>query len=107
MKSKLNPPISKKCRICKEEKLLCEFEFSDKAKDKRVSTCKNCVGKKDEQEPDYGACCQYHLVVTNTYNQLDLLLQVIETLQCNKVEIPRELLAKMFRIVYKGGPMSL
>jgi hypothetical protein len=29
MASKINPPISKKRRICKEEKLFCEFEFSD------------------------------------------------------------------------------
>lgn len=78
-------PIDKTCRLCGQRKLLCEFDFSNKAKDKRAATCKNCMEKKDEQEPDYGACCQYHLVIANTYNQLDLLLQVIETLQCNKV----------------------
>jgi hypothetical protein len=53
--------------------------------------------KKDENNEPYGACCQYHLMIANTYNQLDLLLQVVETLQYNKVEIPRELLKKMFR----------
>ncbi|MGA9154672.1 MAG: hypothetical protein WBZ36_29160 [Candidatus Nitrosopolaris sp.] len=88
MTSKLNPPISKRCRNCKEEKLLCEFDFSNKAKDKHVATCKSCVLKKDQNDEPYGACCQYHVVVANTYNQLDLLLQVIETLQCNKIEIP-------------------
>jgi hypothetical protein len=107
MTSKLNPPISKKCRTCKEEKLLCEFDFSDNARDKRAATCKNGVGKKDESnEPDYGACCQYHfeeLVVTNTYDQLDLLLKMVEALQSNGAEIPRELLEKMFRITHLAG----
>jgi len=55
------------------------------------------VEKKFEDEDDepYDACCQHHfeeMVVTNTYNQLELLLQVVEALQCNKAEIPRDLL---------------
>jgi hypothetical protein len=34
MTSKLNPPpISKKCRVCSEEKLLSEFDLSNKSKD--------------------------------------------------------------------------
>jgi hypothetical protein len=55
------------------EKPLSEFDFSNNA-GKRVATCKNCVGKKDENNEPYGACCQYHfeeMVVTNTYNQLE------------------------------------
>jgi hypothetical protein len=60
-------PIDKTCRLGGQRKLLCEFDFSNMAKDKRAATCKNCMGKKDEQEP-YGACCQYHLVPTPTIN---------------------------------------
>ena len=63
------------------------------------------MGKKEENKP-YGACCKNHfdeMVAVNTYNQLDLLLQVVEALQYNKTEIPRELLEKMFRIVHKSG----
>ncbi|MGA9149076.1 MAG: hypothetical protein WBZ36_00755 [Candidatus Nitrosopolaris sp.] len=48
---------------------------------------------------------QYHfdaMVVANTYDQLQLLLQVIETLQYT-AEIPRELLEKMFRITHLAG----
>ena len=108
MISKLNPPISKRCRLCKENKLLSEFDFSNRTRDKHTADCKNCVEKKFEGEGDepYGACCQHHfeeMVVTNTYNQLELLLQVVEALQCNKAEIPRELLLKMFRITHLGG----
>ncbi|MGC2572542.1 MAG: hypothetical protein WA364_13605, partial [Candidatus Nitrosopolaris sp.] len=60
-----------------------------------------------EGDEPYGACCQHHfeeVVVTNTYNQLQLLLQVVEALQCKYVnaEIPRELL-KMFRITHLAG----
>lgn len=98
-------PIDKTCRLCGQRKLLSEFDFYNNAKNKRLSTCKSCVEKKDEN--DEPACCQYHLMITNSYNQLELLLEVVETLQYNKVEIPRELLAKMFRIVHKGDPMSL
>jgi hypothetical protein len=49
---------------------------------------------------------QYHFdansIVANTYDQLQLLLQVIETLQYT-AEIPRELLEKMFRITHLAG----
>lgn len=39
---KSNPPITKRCRICKLERLLSEFDFANKAKDKRASICKTC-----------------------------------------------------------------
>ena len=67
-----------------------------------VPVCKAC----ESDEPVYGACCQYHfeeMMIANTYNQLQLLLQVVEALQCNKAEIPRELLEKMFRITHLAG----
>jgi hypothetical protein len=76
MASKLNPPISKKCQVCKVEKLLCEFEFSDNTKT-RVDTCRSCVEKREENNKPYGAYCQNHfneMVVENTWSQSDLLL---------------------------------
>jgi superfamily II helicase len=108
MISKLNPPISKRCRLCKENKLLSEFDFSNRARDKHTAVCKNCVEKKFEGEGDepYGACCQHHfeeMMINNTYNQLDMLLRVVEALQYGGGEIPTELLKKMHLISRKGG----
>jgi protein-arginine kinase activator protein McsA len=99
--SKSNPPISKTCKVCKVKKLLIDFEFSNNAKNKRVRICKTCVEEKDEP---YGACCQQHfdeMVISNTFTQLELLLQVVEAAQYN-IEIPHELLAKIFKIAHKG-----
>ncbi len=94
-------PVDKKCRTCKK-KLLSEFPVDESAYDRRSTVCKAC----ESDEPVYGACCQYHfeeMMIANTYNQLQLLLQVVEALQCNKAEIPRELLEKMFRITHLAG----
>jgi hypothetical protein len=95
-------PVDKKCRTCKKKKLLSEFPVDESTYDRRSTVCKTC----ESDKPVYGACCQYHfeeMMIANTYNQLELPVQVIETLQYNKAEIPRELLEKMFRIVHKSG----
>ena len=42
-------PINKKCRICKEEKLLSEFHFSDKSRDQRAATCKTCMEEREAE----------------------------------------------------------
>lgn len=84
-------PISQKCRTCRQEILVSEFDFSDRARDKRAATCKSCMEEKDD-EP-LGACCQNHfeeMVTISSYNQLSILLQIIEALQYNEVEIPRD-----------------
>jgi hypothetical protein len=101
MISNLNPPISKCCRLCEENKLLSEFDFSNRARDKHTAVCKNCVEKKYE-----GACCQHHfeeMMINNTYNQLDMLLRVVEALQYGGGEIQTELLKRMYLISHKGG----
>ena len=47
-KSKLNPPVDKRCKICNQIKLLAEFEFNDKKRDKHESVRKDCVQKQEE-----------------------------------------------------------
>jgi hypothetical protein len=73
-----------------------------------TNICKNCAEKKYEGEGDepYGGCCQHHfeeMMIANTYNQLELLIQVVEALQYNEAKIPHELLEKMFRITHLTG----
>ena len=41
---KSNPPITKKCSVCKQEKLSCEFDL-EKSEDKHMSTCRECEGE--------------------------------------------------------------
>ena len=102
-----NPPISKQCSSCKEEKLLAAFELnlSSKSKDKHESICKSCVERIDQSEQHLG-CCQGHFeqfVIDSTFTQLDANLQMVELLQESGVEIPKELLQKLFEITHRGG----
>lgn len=46
-------PISKKCRLCKTVKLLNEFEFNEKKKDKHGTICKDCIAK---HQPSIRSC---------------------------------------------------
>jgi len=74
MTSKLNPPISN------QKTILTEFEAHESAKDRHNTICKTC-GKRDGS--DYGTCCRDHfeeMMIVNTFNQLELLLQTINVL---------------------------
>ena len=102
-----NPPISKQCSSCKEEKLLAAFELnlSSKSKDKHESICKSCVEGIDQSEQQLG-CCQGHFeqfVIDSTIIQLDANLQMVELLQESGVEIPTELSQKMFNTAHRAG----
>jgi hypothetical protein len=97
-------PVSKRCRTCKEEKLLSEFDFSSKSKSKRVATCKTCMDEKESV--DHLGCCTPHfeqMVIEATFQQLDTVLQMVDVLQSSGVEIPKELLEKLFQIAHLGG----
>jgi hypothetical protein len=97
--NKTNPPISKECTTCKKILLLSEFEIDESAKDKRADSCKSCQHK---NEP-YGTCCREHfqnMLISNTYTQLEILLDQVNVFRLNGVEIPRELLKKMFDITH-------
>jgi hypothetical protein len=99
MKASSEKPINKVCRICKKKKLLTEFEVDESANDRHSTVCRTC------DKHDY-TCCQYHfeqMMIANTYNQSQLLLQMVKALQDNGAEIPRELLEKMYQIAHKGG----
>jgi len=43
------------------------------------------------------------MMITNTFAQLDILLQQLDVIRENGWEIPRELLEKMFRISHLAG----
>jgi superfamily II helicase len=94
-------PIDKVCRICKQRKLLTEFEIDESKKDRHSKICKDC----DVEEAD-GICCAYHfqeMAVSYTYAQLALTLNVVEALQQNEIEIPSELFDKMYQIIQRSG----
>jgi hypothetical protein len=84
--------------------LICHFwdRFLDeKSSDNRSSICKDCEHE-TEREP-YGTCCESHfqdMMITNTFTQLTILLEQVNVFRLNGVEIPLELLKKMFNITH-------
>ena len=62
-----NPiPVTRKCRDCKQIRLLSEFELLEKSKSERADTCKTC------EEKSYSGigCCHGHFelfVIQSTY----------------------------------------
>ena len=87
--------------------MLSEFQFSNRAKDKHIATCKTCIGKRNKNdEAPIGGCCEDHfseMTAINTFEQLDNLLEIVEALQYNEVEVPKELLEKISRIIRNGS----
>lgn len=61
----------------------------------------------EESENGFGTCCMDHfnkmMMTTSTFNQFQILLQVIEIIQHNGIEIPRELLEKMLKVTHLAG----
>ena len=100
-----NPiPVDKKCPECEQCKLLSEFNLDEKSSDNRSSICKDCEHE-TEREP-YGTCCESHfqdMMITNTFTQLTILLEQVNVFRLDGVEIPRELIQKMFNVAHLAG----
>lgn len=69
-------PIEKTCKICKQKKLLSEFEFSSKARDKRATICKSCMEERKTEcnESGHTDICIKNKFLTGVFHQLDCLL---------------------------------
>ena len=108
--SKLKPidnikpiPISKKCKCCKQVKLLSDFEFdvSLPTKDHRAVTCNTCMKKfeveeeEGEEEQGHTTDCIENKFLLAVATQLDALLALSQ----NGMLIPDEILEQMFTIV--------
>lgn len=89
------PPIEKKCRICKERKLLLNFDINDKAKDKHKNICKSCMASAEEDQTPHTSDYITGKFLMSVYDQLDCLLALTE----NGVELPDEILEVMSEIV--------
>ena len=48
-------PIDKECSMCKQRKLLSEFDIAHKSSDNRTSLCKSCEQEKRETDSEF--CC--------------------------------------------------
>jgi hypothetical protein len=72
----LPPPINKRCRSCKEVKLLMDFDFSQRSKDKRKQVCKGC---KERLEKKNQTCrCKDCNILTATGNLMEAVLDMID-----------------------------
>jgi len=93
-------PISKSCSGCGETKLLSEFKIDESKNDRLGDICKFCQAHAHEI---FGTCCETHfneVLVANTFTQLANLLEVLDVIRQNEIEIPKELLKKMFEITH-------
>ncbi len=88
------PPIEKKCRVCKERKLLLDFEIDQKNKDKHENICKSCVTKVEEDDHHSPDCITNKFLI-GVYTQLECLLALVE----DGVELPDEILEILGEIV--------
>jgi len=98
-------PISKKCRRCKEEKLLSEFDLnlSGRSKDKHTSTCKACVQKQEEttdQDHWCGECnnCIQSEYLQGIYHSLTSLLGCVKREE-GRICLPIPILNVLIEIV--------
>ena len=89
------PPIEKKCRICKERKLLLNFDINGKTKDKRKNICKSCMASAEDDQTPHTSDYITGKFLVSVYDQLDCLLALTE----NGVELPDEILEVMGEIV--------
>src|SRR5215469_7628056 len=48
-------PVDKECPVCKEHKLLSEFDLAHKSSDKRAPICKTCEEEKRKADSEF--CC--------------------------------------------------
>jgi hypothetical protein len=102
--SKLKPidnikpiPINKRCSVCKQIKLLSEFEFdiSLKTKDHRAVTCNSCMQESEAEEQGHTADCIESKFLLAVATQLETLLALTE----NGMVIPDEILDLMCNIL--------
>ena len=88
------PPIQKKCKVCKTKKLLNEFDFNERAKDKHETICKSC------REPSYTCdSCIDHEIVDAAYPIINLLLTLVK----DGVQLPSDLLDQITGLAHLGG----
>ena len=104
MQNQKNVPISKTCRISKRKKLLSEFIVDESKNDRHDVICKECIS--DIGENELGACCKEHfddMIIAYNYDHFSMSLYVIECLQKNEAEIPKQLLDRMFKVLQRSG----
>jgi hypothetical protein len=72
-------PVDKKCRLCREVKLLTEYDFSKKSKDGRQQVCKMC---KERKEHKICTCpcdnCKDEKLLEATYSLMEFVLTRID-----------------------------
>ena len=96
-------PVSKCCELCKEEKLLSEYDHSDESVDKRSPICKKCAA---ELENDCGTCCETHFnesLIGSVFHHLEIALEQAEIIRKNGFEIPPYLIKTMFNLAHLSG----
>jgi hypothetical protein len=100
MTSKVNPPISKKCCLCKQERLLSEFDLTNKSKDKHASICKTCERERHIESiccggPGHTNRCLMNKTCITLYYELDCFLARVQ----NRLPVPPDIIEIMYKII--------
>ena len=90
----IQPPIQKRCKVCKIIKLLNQFDINENVKDKHESICKNCLAS-------HILCssCVESKIIETAYPTVDLLLGLVR----DGTELPEELLKKIENLALLSG----
>jgi hypothetical protein len=99
---KMEPiPIEKICKICKEKKLLNQFEINNRTKDRHATTCKDCSAK---NQPSICTCtcekCVDGRIMKTAFSSMELLLSRMEN---GRLKLPDEMLMMITSLAYSAG----
>jgi len=87
-------PISKKCRICNQKKLLVEFDLDNDTRDKHNNICKQCL-----TGSDLCICCIENGITNTAEPMVDLLIGLVK----DGMTLPEKLLDKVTHLVLLSG----
>ncbi len=94
-------PISKKCKYCRQLKLVSEFEFdlNIPTKDHRAVTCIDCMKKFEVEEQEDYNCHSEDCITEKFLLAVSTQLDALKALSENGMLIPDEILEQMFDII--------
>ena len=87
-------PISKKCRICNQKKLLLEFELDNDTNDKHSNICKQCLTGKD-----LCTCCIENSIIDTAKPMIELLIDLVK----DGMELPDDLISNVTHLSLLSG----
>jgi RNA polymerase subunit RPABC4/transcription elongation factor Spt4 len=90
-------PVDKACKLCKQKKLLVEFDVNNKAADRRDRICKTCRASTSSSE--LCQVCISQRIAESSIPTSEILLEFVKA----GIELPDELLNNLAYILHLSG----